>query len=55
MKYLTNTLLLYLIIVILPVVFLIGYVSIELYHKDTHERNQAAQRMIAHIHEENWN
>ena len=54
MKYLTNTFVLYLIIVILPVVFLIGYLSIQLYHKDTYERNQAAQR-VAHIHEENWN
>ena len=54
MKYLTNTFVLYLIIVILPVVFLTGYFSIELYHKDTYERNQAAQR-IAQIHEENWN
>lgn len=54
MKYLSNTFILYLIIVILPVVFFTGYFSIELYHKDTYERNQAAQR-IAHIHEENWN
>ena len=53
MKYLSNTFVLYLIILILPVVFFTVYFSIELYHKDMNKRNQAAQR-IAQIHEENW-
>ena len=53
MKYLSNTFVLYLIILILPVVFFTVYFSIELYHKDMNKRNQAAQR-ITQIHEEKW-
>lgn len=54
MKYLTNKIILYILIVVLPLVLFTGYFSIEIYHRDSLERNNEAKR-VAEIHEENWN
>ncbi|WP_338469995.1 ATP-binding protein [Niallia sp. XMNu-256] len=54
MKYKTNRIILYILIVFLPIALLTGYFSIRIFHLDSLERQEEAKRM-AEIHEDNWN